>query len=129
MCSTTYSEKAKFTGFGVEYFIRTGCEDDKKFLKGYKSVLNSKNSEESLVCVYLSSPRPQAPLPLPIYLDFFSDNIFHAFQANFAAWEPCHGRFPFRHPWKLYLKVGTLARECAYRIQALNGCLNADIQV
>ncbi|KAJ6963982.1 hypothetical protein NC652_002306 [Populus alba x Populus x berolinensis] len=36
---------------------------------------------------------------------------------------------PFRHPWKLYLKVGTLARECAYRIEALNGCLNADIQV
>uniref|UniRef100_A0A2K2C1K9 Aluminum-activated malate transporter n=1 Tax=Populus trichocarpa TaxID=3694 RepID=A0A2K2C1K9_POPTR len=86
-------------GFGDEYFKRTGGEeskDDKKFLEGYKSVLNSKNSEESL--------------------------------ANFAAWEPCHGRFPFRHPWKLYLKVGTLARECAYRIQALNGCLNADIQ-
>ncbi|KAL9405348.1 hypothetical protein Peur_002320 [Populus x canadensis] len=86
-------------GFGDEYFKRTGGEeskDDKKFLEGYKSVLNSKNSEESL--------------------------------ANFAAWEPCHGRFPFRHPWKLYLKVGTLARECAYRIEALNGCLNADIQ-
>eukprot|EP00258_Populus_trichocarpa_P000339 XP_002298270.3 aluminum-activated malate transporter 2 [Populus trichocarpa] len=86
-------------GFGDEYFKRTGGEeskDDKKFLEGYKSVLNSKNSEESL--------------------------------ANFAAWEPGHGRFPFRHPWKLYLKVGTLARECAYRIEALNGCLNADIQ-
>ncbi|KAL9368256.1 hypothetical protein Peur_039455 [Populus x canadensis] len=86
-------------GFGDVYFKRTGGEeskDDKKFLEGYKSVLNSKNSEESL--------------------------------ANFAAWEPCHGRFPFGHPWKLYLKVGTLARECAYRIEALNGYLNADIQ-
>eukprot|EP00258_Populus_trichocarpa_P014650 XP_006369382.2 aluminum-activated malate transporter 2 [Populus trichocarpa] len=86
-------------GFGDEYFKRTGGEeskDDKKFLEGYKSVLNSKKSEESL--------------------------------ANFAAWEPCHGRFPFGHPWKLYLKVGTLARECAYRIEALNGYLNADIQ-
>ncbi|KAJ6750472.1 hypothetical protein OIU85_001048 [Salix viminalis] len=48
--------------------------------------------------------------------------------ANFAAWEPGHGRFPYRHPWKLYLKVGTLARECAYRIEALNGYLNADMQ-
>ncbi|KAL3610939.1 hypothetical protein D5086_001959 [Populus alba] len=86
-------------GFGDEYFKRTGGEeskDDKKFLEGYKSVLNSKNSEESL--------------------------------ANFAAWEPGHGRFLFRHPWKLYQKVGTLTRECAYRIEALNGCLNADIQ-
>ncbi|KAG5253525.1 aluminum-activated malate transporter [Salix suchowensis] len=86
-------------GFGDEYFKRTGgeeCKDDNGFLEGYKSVLNSKNSEESL--------------------------------ANFAAWEPGHGRFPFRHPWKLYLKVGIMARECAYRIESLNACLNADIQ-
>ncbi|KAF9665350.1 hypothetical protein SADUNF_Sadunf16G0113600 [Salix dunnii] len=86
-------------GFGDKYFKRTGgegCKDDKEFLEGYKSVLDSKTSEESL--------------------------------ANFAAWEPGHGRFPFRHPWKLYLKVGTLARECACRIEALNGYLNADMQ-
>ncbi|CAK7332021.1 unnamed protein product [Dovyalis caffra] len=86
-------------GFGDEYFKGTGDEeskDDKKILEGYKSVINSKNIEESL--------------------------------ANFAAWEPGHGRFQFRHPWKQYLKVGTLARECAYRIEALNGYLNADIQ-
>ncbi|KAB5520146.1 hypothetical protein DKX38_024465 [Salix brachista] len=86
-------------GFGDEYFKRTGgeeCKDDKEYLEGYKNVLNSKNSEESL--------------------------------ANFAAWEPGHGRFPFRHPWKLYLKVGIMARECAYRIESLNACLNADIQ-
>ena len=78
------------------------------------------------MCVYLSTPPPP---PLPIHSCFLSDNSFDAFQANFAAWEPPHGRFPFRHPWKLYLKVGTLARECAYRIEALNGYLNADMQV
>ncbi|KAM7255770.1 hypothetical protein ACFE04_011511 [Oxalis oulophora] len=48
--------------------------------------------------------------------------------ANFATWEPGHGRFQFRHPWKMYLQVGTLTRLCAYRIDALNGYLNADIQ-
>ncbi|KAF9665348.1 hypothetical protein SADUNF_Sadunf16G0113400 [Salix dunnii] len=93
------TKKVNFTGFGDEYFKRAGgeeCKDDNEFLEGYKSVLNSNNSEESL--------------------------------ANFAAWEPGHGRFPFRHPWKLYLKVGIMARECAYRIESLNGCLNADIQ-
>ncbi|KAG5253524.1 aluminum-activated malate transporter [Salix suchowensis] len=86
-------------GFSDEYFKRKGgeaCKDDKEILEGYKCVLNSKKSEESL--------------------------------ANYAAWEPPHGRFPFRHPWKLYLKIGTLARECAYRIEALNGYLNADMQ-
>ncbi|KAG5238111.1 hypothetical protein OIU76_014622 [Salix suchowensis] len=87
-------------GFGDEYFKSTGeagTKDDKKYLEGYKSVLDSKTSEESL--------------------------------ANFAAWEPGHGRFQFRHPWKQYLKVATLARECACRIESLNGYLNADIQV
>ena len=80
------------------------------------------------MCISLIPPPPSSS-SFTYLLGFFSDNIFDALQANFAAWEPCHGRFPFGHPWKLYLKVGTLARECAYRIEALNGYLNADIQV
>ncbi|KAJ4823910.1 hypothetical protein Tsubulata_047819 [Turnera subulata] len=84
-------------GFGDEYFQVPGESKEKKtFLEGYKAVLNSKTSEESL--------------------------------ANFAVWEPAHGRFKFRHPWKQYLKIGSLIRECAYRIESLNGCLIADMQ-
>ncbi|XWS52799.1 hypothetical protein CRYUN_Cryun11dG0103100 [Craigia yunnanensis] len=48
--------------------------------------------------------------------------------ANFARWEPGHGRFQFRHPWKQYLKIGALTHQCAYRIEFLNGHLNGDIQ-
>ncbi|KAF7823187.1 aluminum-activated malate transporter 2-like [Senna tora] len=44
--------------------------------------------------------------------------------ANFARWEPRHGRFKYRHPWKQYLKIGSLSRQCAYRIDALHGFLN-----
>ncbi|GLT81949.1 hypothetical protein SLE2022_003710 [Rubroshorea leprosula] len=87
-------------GFGDEYFGRgeeeEGCKEDRSFIEGYKSVLNSKSSEETL--------------------------------ANFARWEPGHGRFKFRHPWKYYLKIGSLTRQCACRIEALNGYLEADIQ-
>ncbi|KAF8395468.1 hypothetical protein HHK36_019414 [Tetracentron sinense] len=71
--------------------------DDKSFLEGYKSVLDSKTSEESL--------------------------------ANFARWEPGHGQFKFRHPWKQYLMIGTLTRQCAFRIEALHGYMNSEIQV
>ncbi|XP_010473117.1 PREDICTED: aluminum-activated malate transporter 7-like [Camelina sativa] len=46
--------------------------------------------------------------------------------ANFAKWEPGHGQFRFRHPWKQYLALGELIRQCAYRIHALNSYLNAD---
>ncbi|XP_015873122.1 aluminum-activated malate transporter 2 isoform X2 [Ziziphus jujuba] len=49
-------------------------------------------------------------------------------QVNFARWEPRHGKFRFRHPWKHYLTVGTLTRQCAYRIDALNGYIQSEIQ-
>ncbi|XP_042502966.1 aluminum-activated malate transporter 8 [Macadamia integrifolia] len=91
-------------GFGEEYFSRSPEDGDnpvipknqKPFLEAYKSVLNSKATEESLV--------------------------------NFARWEPGHGRFRFRHPWKHYLLIGTLNRQCAYLVEALNGCINSKIQ-
>ncbi|KAF8397977.1 hypothetical protein HHK36_016903 [Tetracentron sinense] len=91
-------------GFGDEYFKMTEDRervviliDDKSFLQGYKSVLNSKASEESL--------------------------------ANFARWEPGHGRFGFRHPWKEYLKIGALTRQCASQVEALNGYITSETQV
>ncbi|GMH12687.1 hypothetical protein Nepgr_014528 [Nepenthes gracilis] len=48
--------------------------------------------------------------------------------ANLAAWEPGHCRFRFRHPWQQYLKIGTLTRQCAYRVDALNSCLNSTVE-
>ncbi|PIN10649.1 putative membrane protein [Handroanthus impetiginosus] len=47
---------------------------------------------------------------------------------NFAKWEPRHGKFRYRHPWDQYLKIGSLARECAYKIDALNAYLNSDVE-
>lgn len=67
-----------------------------KKLQGYKCVLSSKATEESM--------------------------------ANLARWEPAHGPFNFRHPWKQYVKIGASMRSCAYCIEALNGCLNSEYQ-
>ncbi|KAK2370119.1 aluminum activated malate transporter family protein [Trifolium repens] len=39
--------------------------------------------------------------------------------AVLARWEPRHGKFGFRHPWKQYLKIGNLTRFCAYKLEAL----------
>ncbi|KAA8516805.1 hypothetical protein F0562_017085 [Nyssa sinensis] len=92
-----------WAGFGSECFKFSESGDsgvvskiDKLFLQGYKSVLNTKTTEESL--------------------------------ANFGRWEPGHGRFKFRHPWKQYLKIGALARQCAYEFEALSAHINSDIQ-
>ncbi|KAJ9539095.1 hypothetical protein OSB04_031828 [Centaurea solstitialis] len=40
--------------------------------------------------------------------------------ANLAGWEPAHGRFKFRHPWRQYLKIGASMRSCAYCIETLD---------
>ncbi|KAL4284805.1 hypothetical protein GQ457_16G007930 [Hibiscus cannabinus] len=84
--------------FGDEYFkvCEVSNENTKSYLQGYRTVLTSKSSEETM--------------------------------ANFARWEPGHGPFGYRHPWKMYLKVGNLTRDCAYKVEALNTYLNCKIQ-
>lgn len=93
-------------------------------MRGYKGILISKNTEEILVSKCTIKPSSF----------HCSESISYAMwhqlvQANFARWEPCHGRFRFLHPWKHYLKIGSLARRCAYQLEALNGYLSSDIQV
>eukprot|EP01018_Ginkgo_biloba_P007878 Gb_16082 [translate_table: standard] len=87
-----------------EYFNRSDLQSlidkDKQtedlIHKKYKTVLDSKSTEESL--------------------------------ATFASWEPRHGRFHFRYPWKQYLKIGTTLRQCTYSLVALHGCVCSEIQ-
>ncbi|KAL3324931.1 hypothetical protein AABB24_038838 [Solanum stoloniferum] len=87
-------------GFGDEIYKSSEDITESKVTKTslieYKSVLNSKNTEETL--------------------------------ANFAKWEPGHGQFKYRHPWKQYLKIGGLIRQCACRIDALNAYINSEIK-
>ncbi|KAJ0610284.1 putative aluminum-activated malate transporter [Helianthus annuus] len=49
--------------------------------------------------------------------------------ANFARWEPWHGRFGFYYPWDKYLKLGELLRELASIILSLQECLGSPLQV
>ncbi|XP_057819132.2 aluminum-activated malate transporter 12 [Cryptomeria japonica] len=71
-------------------------ESEDPIYQGYKSVLDSKATDDSL--------------------------------ATFASWEPRHGRFRFRHPWKQYVKIGVKLRYLAYSIVALHGCLRSEIE-
>lgn len=56
-------------------------------------------------------------------------NFGNFLQANFARWEPVHGKFNFGHPWAEYVKVGASLRSCAYCIEALNGSMNSEAKV
>ncbi|XP_044487418.1 aluminum-activated malate transporter 12-like [Mangifera indica] len=48
--------------------------------------------------------------------------------ANFARWEPWHGKFGFSHPWGKYLKIGENLRDVAATILSFKGCLQSDRQ-
>ncbi|XP_021815048.1 aluminum-activated malate transporter 10-like [Prunus avium] len=48
--------------------------------------------------------------------------------AKLARWEPAHGSFNFKHPWKQYLKIGASMRSCAYCIEALSSCMESETQ-
>ncbi|KAK7242983.1 hypothetical protein RIF29_37765 [Crotalaria pallida] len=48
--------------------------------------------------------------------------------ANFARWEPWHGKFGFCYPWEKYLKIGNVLRELATIILAVGHCLQASKQ-
>ncbi|KAL3642740.1 hypothetical protein CASFOL_013555 [Castilleja foliolosa] len=39
--------------------------------------------------------------------------------ASSSSWEPPHGGFRYGYPWKQYLKIGVLNRECATQIEVL----------
>ncbi|KAL6271652.1 hypothetical protein ACE6H2_028563 [Prunus campanulata] len=48
--------------------------------------------------------------------------------ANFAKWEPWHGKFGFYYPWNKYLQVGELLRELATMVLSLKGSLQSPRQ-
>ena len=55
--------------------------------------------------------------------------ILTSTQANFARWEPWHGKFGFSYPWGKYLKIGEDLRDLATTILSLKGCLRSHSQV
>ncbi|XP_019197443.1 PREDICTED: aluminum-activated malate transporter 14-like [Ipomoea nil] len=48
--------------------------------------------------------------------------------ANFAKWEPWHGRFGFAYPWEKYLEIGEALRELAATVISLKGCIQSSAQ-
>ncbi|KAG9457959.1 hypothetical protein H6P81_002467 [Aristolochia fimbriata] len=48
--------------------------------------------------------------------------------ANFARWEPWHGKFGFFYPWNKYLQIAKLLRELAASVFTLRGVLSAHSQ-
>ncbi|KAG9149817.1 hypothetical protein Leryth_023635 [Lithospermum erythrorhizon] len=48
--------------------------------------------------------------------------------ANFAKWEPWHGKFGIKYPWGKYLEIGEILRELGTLILSLKGCITSSRQ-
>ncbi|KAL3517562.1 hypothetical protein ACH5RR_020151 [Cinchona calisaya] len=48
--------------------------------------------------------------------------------ANFAKWEPWHGKFGFFYPWDKYLEIGEVLRELAALLLSLKVCIQSSQQ-
>ncbi|VFR02110.1 unnamed protein product [Cuscuta campestris] len=48
--------------------------------------------------------------------------------ANFAKWEPWHGKFGFSYPWDKYMEIGEALRELAALVISLKGCIQSSSQ-
>ncbi|KAD7478185.1 hypothetical protein E3N88_01321 [Mikania micrantha] len=72
-----------------------------------------------------SSNEPDKSSCLVAYKSVLNSKAAEESLANFAWWEPGHGKFGLYHPWKQYLKIGVASRQCGSHIEALNGYLDA----
>eukprot|EP00252_Welwitschia_mirabilis_P006174 TRINITY_DN16966_c0_g1_i1.p1 TRINITY_DN16966_c0_g1~~TRINITY_DN16966_c0_g1_i1.p1 ORF type:complete len:408 (+),score=61.52 TRINITY_DN16966_c0_g1_i1:44-1267(+) len=98
---------------------------EKYFEDNPSASLNEEEDEES------APSSSEEPAEDPIYEGYRSilDSKAAAESlANFARWEPRHGSFRSRYPWKHYVKLGSTIRHCAYTVVALHGCLSSEIQ-
>ncbi|CAB4313489.1 unnamed protein product [Prunus armeniaca] len=106
-------------GVDLHNQIATNIEKLGNFLEGY--------GEEYFKVSEEAQPREKSTI-LDGYKSVLSSSSKEETMANLARWEPRHGKFRFRHPWKQYLKVGSVTRQCAFKIEALNSYLISEIQ-
>ncbi|KAI3668215.1 hypothetical protein L6452_43292 [Arctium lappa] len=83
-------------------------------MKAYFSVLNEK---ESMPSINVSGCKS-------VLQSKSSDESL----ANFARWEPWHGRFGFYYPWEKYIQIGEVIRELASIILSMQKCLESPMQ-
>ncbi|KAG5628670.1 hypothetical protein H5410_000387 [Solanum commersonii] len=104
LASTNLEKLASYLeGFGSEYF----------HMSEIKSVEGNNNNEKGFHEAFLS---------------ILGSKANEESLANLAWWEPPHGAFKFNHPWKQYLKIGSLVRKCACHLLALSSHINSKSQ-
>ncbi|ERN12309.1 aluminum-activated malate transporter 13 [Amborella trichopoda] len=59
------------------------------------------------------------------YISVLHSKDADAAMANFASWEPWHGRFGFYYPWDKYLQISETLRQLAACVLSLHSCVQS----
>ncbi|GLT37933.1 hypothetical protein SLA2020_122140 [Shorea laevis] len=111
-----------WAGEDLHNSIASNLEKLANYLQAFGSVCFQSSKHGRTVVIKKDEPFLQG------YKSVLSSKVKEEMLANFARWEPGHGRFGLFYPWKQYLKIGDLARECASSIEAINPYVDSDIQ-
>ncbi|XP_035544775.1 aluminum-activated malate transporter 8-like [Juglans regia] len=115
-----------WAGEDLHKLIASNLENLANYLEGFESEYFQDSADELMIEGGATASEVDKAVLLQGYKRVLNSKNDEESLANFARWEPGHGPFPFRHPWKQYLKIGALARQCAYQIEALNGYMIAN---
>ncbi|XP_071700353.1 aluminum-activated malate transporter 10-like [Rutidosis leptorrhynchoides] len=87
------------------------------------------NSLDSCVYEYFSDGDEESKNKIEDYRCVLNSKASEESMSDFARWEPAHGEFSFRYPWKIYIKIGSSSRSCAYCIETLISRLDSKNRV
>ncbi|XP_071700358.1 aluminum-activated malate transporter 10-like [Rutidosis leptorrhynchoides] len=87
------------------------------------------NSLDSCVYEYFSPGDEEFKKKLGEYKCVLNSKASEESMANIARWEPAHGKFGFKHPWKIYIRIGATSRSCAYCIETLISHMDSKTRV
>ncbi|KAG6403871.1 hypothetical protein SASPL_136105 [Salvia splendens] len=105
-----------WAGPDLQFLVAKNIEKLADFLQGYGGELLTCAGDESSN----DSGAKNVEKSLNGYKSVLDSKATVDLLANLAWWEPPHGKFKLNHPWKQYLKIGRLSRECASLIDSLN---------
>ncbi|XP_026412163.1 aluminum-activated malate transporter 2-like [Papaver somniferum] len=104
-----------WAGLDLHKLIARNIEKQADFLQGFGEL-------------YFGTKRDMDMSWLHGYRSVLNSMTAEEAMANFARWEPAHGKFRFGHPWKPYLKISGMTRQCAYRLEALSNSITSEMK-
>ncbi|XP_031495627.1 aluminum-activated malate transporter 14-like [Nymphaea colorata] len=109
--------------------VSAGDELHKSLVSKFKNIKGS--LEECIDEIFKDFDGKEKPLTRSTsksYISVMHSKSADELMANFAKWEPWHGRIGKSYPWNKYMQIGDILRQLAASIHTLYSCLESQRQ-